>query len=175
MANYRYAETNMIEDPLGPLWYRGLAIGNETQLTPMLEAVLARYGASRVVVGHTPTQGVVWPRFDGKVILNDVGLAAHYGGHFAFLELRDGEAIAHYRDGNTVALPADNAGRLAYLEQVIAMDSGNAYLQSRLEKLRLAAGQPDTAPATPDLDAMSEEERAAWEQEQAWLSPDNCR
>lgn len=175
MGNYNYAEPGMIEDPLGPLWYRGLATGNEARLAPMLDAVLERYGAERIVVGHTPTQGVVWPRFDGKVILNDVGLAKHYGAHFAFLELKDGQAIAHYRDGNTVTLPADNAGRLAYLEQVVALDPDNAYLQSRLEKVRLAAGKPAGEPEAPDLDAMSDEDRAAYEQEQAWLSPDNCR
>jgi hypothetical protein len=175
MANYNYAEPGMIEDPYGPLWYRGLATGNEMQLTPMLDAVLQRYGAERVVVGHTPTQGIVWPRFDGKVILNDVGLAAHYGGHFAFLEFRGDETIAHYKDGNTVPLPENNADRMAYLEQVLAMDPDNRYLQSRLEKLRLAAGKPVEAPAIPDLEAMSEEERAAWGRERAWLSPDNCR
>ncbi len=175
MANYNYTEPGMIEDEYGPLWYRGLATGNETQLEPMLDAVLDRYGAERVVVGHTPTQGIVWPRFDGKVILNDVGLAAHYGGHFAFLELRGGQATAHYKDGKTVPLPLNNADRMAYLEQVLAMDPDNAYLQSRLEKLRLAAGQPAAAPPAPDLEAMSEEERTAWGQAQAWLSPDNCR
>ncbi|MEE4175327.1 MAG: metallophosphoesterase [Xanthomonadales bacterium] len=175
MSNYNYAEPGMIEDPLGPLWYRGLATGNETQLAPMLDAVLERYEAERIVVGHTPTQGVVWPRFDGKVILNDVGLAAHYGAHFAFLELKDGQAIAHYRDGNTVPLPENNAGRLAYLERVVALDPDNAYLQSRLEKVRLAAGEATGAPEAPDLEAMSDEDRAAYEQEQAWLSPDNCR
>lgn len=175
MANYNYAEPGMIEDEYGPLWYRGLATGNEVQLAPMLDAVLERYGAKRVVVGHTPTQGIVWPRFDGKVILNDVGLAAHYGGHFAFLEFRDGEAIAHYRDGNSVPLPANNAARVDYLERVLALDPDNRYLQSRLEKLRLAVGQPAEAPPIPDLQAMSEEERTAWGQEQAWLSPDNCR
>ena len=61
------------------------------------------------------------------------------------------------------------------LEQVLAMDPDNAYLQSRLEKLRLAAGQPAAAPPAPALEAMSEEERTAWGQAQAWLSPDNCR
>lgn len=175
MANYNYAEPGMIEDEYGPLWYRGLATGNETELMPMLDAILERYSAQRVVVGHTPTQGVVWPRFDGKVILNDVGLAAHYGGHFAFLEFREGETIAHYKGGATVPLPANNADRLAYLEQVLAMDPDNAYLQSRLEKLRMSAGKPAAAPTPPDLEAMSPEERTAWGQKQAWLNPDNCR
>jgi hypothetical protein len=64
---------------------------------------------------------------------------------------------------------------MAYLERVLAMDPDNRYLQSRLEKLRLAAGNPVEAPPIPDLEAMSEEERTAWGREQAWLSPDNCR
>ena len=174
MRNYNYAAPGMIEDPLGPLWYRGLARDNEDRRMAMVDAVLARYGASRIVVGHDPTQGIVWPRFDGKVVLNDVGLAAHYGGHFAFLELTGGKAIAHYADGKTLELPTDNDNRLAYLEQVVALDPDNTFLHSRLERMRMAAANPD-AGAPPDLDAMSEEERAAYEQEEAWLSPDNCR
>lgn len=174
MRNYNYADPGMIEDPFGPLWFRGLGRENEDRRRAMVDAVLARYGAERVVVGHDPTQGIVWPRFDGKVILNDVGLAAHYGGHFGFLELTGGKAIAHYADGQTVELPADNDGRMAYLEQVVALDPGNAFLQSRLERLRMAAANP-VGDALPDLDAMSDEERAAYEREEAWLSPDNCR
>ena len=174
MRNYNYADPGMIEDPLGPLWYRGLARDNEDRRMAMVDAVLARYGASRIVVGHDPTQGIVWPRFDGKVVLNDVGLAAHYGGHFAFLELTGGKAIAHYADGQTIELPADKDGRLAYLEQVVALDPDNAFLQSRLERLRMAAASPPSD-TPPDLDAMSEEERAAYEREEAWLSRDNSR
>lgn len=175
LANFDYRDPGMITDEFGPLWYRGLAMDNEALRAPMVDAILERYGAARIVVGHTPTQGVVWPRFDGKVVLNDVGLAAHYGSHFAFLELTGGEAIAHYADGATVPLPADNDGRIAYLEQVVALNPDNPYLRSRLEKLRLAAGSDGTPPTPPDPSTMSDEERAEFEQRQAWLSPDNCR
>lgn len=175
LENYNYNEPGMIEDEFGPLWYRGLATDNEALRAPMVDAILERYGAKRIVVGHTPTQGVVWPRFDGKVVLNDVGLAAHYGGHFGYLELRGGEAIAHYGKGESVPLPEDNEGRLAYLERVVAMDPGNAYLQSRLEKVRLARGRETTPPEAEDPEDLSEEERAARDQQAAWLSPDNCR
>lgn len=175
LADFDYAEPGMITDEFGPLWYRGLAMDNEALRAPMVDAILERYGAGRIVVGHTPTQGVVWPRFDGKVVLNDVGLAAHYGSHFAFLELAGGEAVAHYADGATVPLPADNDGRIAYLEQVVALNPDNPYLQSRLEKLRLAAGSDGEPPTTPDPSTMTDEERAEYAQREAWLNPDNCR
>ncbi len=174
LANYDYDNPGMIEDEFGPLWYRGLATDNETVRSPMVDAILERYGAKRIVVGHTPTQGVVWPRFDGRVVLNDVGLAAHYGAHFGFLEINGEGVFAHYRNGERLPLPAANDERLAYLERVVALDPGNAYLQSRLEKLRMAAGRTDEAPA-PDTSQMSDEERAEFTQREAWLSPDNCR
>lgn len=174
MRDYDYSNPGMIEDPLGPLWYRGLARDNEGRRGAMVDAVLERYGARRIVVGHDPTQGVVWPRFDGKVILNDVGLAAHYGGHFAFLELKDGKAVAHYAGGEVLEVPTNNGERIAYLEQVMALDPDNAFLQSRLDRLRLAKGQAP-AEGLPDVEAMTDDERAAHERDEAWLSPDNCR
>ncbi len=175
LSNYDYNDPGMIEDEYGPLWYRGLATGNEIRLKEMVDAILRRYGASRMVVGHTPTQGVVWPRFDGRVILNDVGLAAYYGANFGFLELRDGEAIAHYADGHTLPIPADSEGRVGYLEQVVAMNPGNAYLQSRLEQLRQAGGVSPAPGPDPDPESLSEEQRAELAQQLAWLNPDNCR
>ncbi|MEM1413151.1 MAG: metallophosphoesterase [Pseudomonadota bacterium] len=174
LTNYDYETIGMIEDEYGPLWYRGLAGDSETRRSAMVDAILERYGAKRIVVGHSPTQGVVWPRFDGKVILNDVGMSAHYGGHFGYLELVDGKVIAHYDAGNALELPASNADRLAYLESVVALSPANAALQQRLERMRLAANAP-ASDGMPKLDAMSDEERAAFEQAEAWLSPDNCR
>ncbi len=173
IANYDYADPGMIEDEYGPLWYRGLAQDNELLRGPMVDAILERYEARRIVVGHTPTQGVVWPRFDGRVVLNDVGLAAYYGSNFAWLEIKGDEAIAHYGEGRSLPLPADNAGRLEYLGQVVAWNPGNTYLQSRLEKLQQAP-EP-SLPAPPDPDSLGEEERAELARKEAWLSPDNCR
>jgi hypothetical protein len=127
-------EPGMIEDPEGPLWYRGLAQDNEQVLRPVVEAILERYGARRIVVGHTPTGGVVWPRFDGRVVANDTGIAAYYGSHDGFLELRGDQALAGYGDAR-LELPGDAAGREAYLRAVIELEPDNTLLQKRLEQL----------------------------------------
>ena len=63
----------------GPLWYRGLASGSETDLAPHVDSVLKSFGVSRIVIGHTPTQGKLASRFGGKVIVIDVGMAAAFG------------------------------------------------------------------------------------------------
>jgi len=176
LEDYDYENPGMIEDEYGPLWYRGLAVDNEAERGEMVDAILERYGASRIVVGHTPTQGVVWPRFDGKVVLNDVGLAQHYGGHFGFLEIRDGQAVARYADGASLPLPGSDDDRLAYLEEVVALDPDNAWLQQRLERVRAAReAAPEDTPEAATEESLTEEERAERAQREAWLSPDNCR
>src|SRR5262249_28989752 len=65
----------IVMDGEGPLWYRGLAQGEEMALEPHLKGVLKNYQIERMVIGHTPTEGAVLPRFGGKVFLIDVGLS----------------------------------------------------------------------------------------------------
>lgn len=177
LANFAFDEPGIATDEYGPLWYRGLATDGESVRGPMVDAILARYGVNRIVVGHTPTQGIVWPRFDGKVVLNDIGIAAHYGGHMAYLELRGDTATANYA-GGTLPLPTDNDSRLEYLEAVVRLDPANAYLRSRLQKMQTAAanGSPDPAAGADNAGvaaALAADPEAA--QREAWLSPDNCR
>ncbi len=179
IANYNYQDPGIVEDELGPLWYRGLANDNETELDAMVTAILERYEASHIVVGHTPTQGVVWPRFDSRVILNDTGIASHYGGHNGFLEITSAGLVAHYGT-DTVPIPGANDGRVGYLKQVVALNPSNAHLQSMLQRM-LMAGDPEPPEAVAEpkpIEEMTEEERkAAAEaaQRAAWLNPDICR
>lgn len=185
LENFDWENPGIVEDELGPLWYRGLASDSEALRADMVSAILERYQASRIVVGHTVTQGVVWPRFDGRVILNDVGLSAYYGGFVAFLELGENGPVAHYGK-HSVPLPADNAGRIDYLRQVVATNPANPHLQSRLQRMLRSGGDAEapardpenanglpnggTGPGEADAEAM-----AAAAQREAWLSPDNCR
>jgi len=179
LAHFDFQDTGILEDELGPLWYRGLATDDEDLRGDMVGAVLEHYGARRMVVGHTPTQGVVWPRFDSRVILNDVGLAAYYGGHTAFLEITPAGAMAHY-PGGMLDIPADRAGRLDYLQAVVKMDPTNPHLQARLQRMVMAKDGP-AAPEPVEEETsepMTEEQRQAAAdaaQVEAWLSPDNCR
>ncbi|HEU4617550.1 MAG TPA: metallophosphoesterase [Gammaproteobacteria bacterium] len=63
----------------GPLWYRGSVYCNPFLEEPVLEAALARLGASRVVVGHTPTEDRR-PRelYDGRLVMLDTGMLVSY-------------------------------------------------------------------------------------------------
>jgi hypothetical protein len=144
---------NAMNDPLGPVWYRGLAETDETDevYSQTLDNILKRYGARRIVIGHTPTGGVVWPRFDQRVVANDTGIATHYGAHKGVLELTAQGATAIYGD-KRIPLPADNSGREDYLLAVIQADSNNGHLKQRLARMQappqaeaVAAGDADDA------------------------------
>jgi len=75
MQNYDPSIETIMNDPLGPVWYRGLAMEEEEDVfSQTLDNILNRYGAKRIVIGHTPTGGVVWPRFDQRVVANDTAL-----------------------------------------------------------------------------------------------------
>jgi 3',5'-cyclic AMP phosphodiesterase CpdA len=92
----------------GPLWFRGLATWSDEDGSPQVAKLLQRYGASRVVVGHTPTASMrITPRFQGQVFLIDTGiLGGRYypAGRPSALEFEDGRATAVYLDGRTVLL-----------------------------------------------------------------------
>lgn len=107
----------IINDPSGPLWYRGLAIkpgdappaGDEDAVagksmasqTPALsgeeelDAVLKAYGVRRMVIGHTPILSGIATLYGGKLIRIDTGISAFYGGKLSYLEIIDGQPVAH--------------------------------------------------------------------------------
>ena len=120
----------LLVDQDGPLWYRGLALAPEAELAPHVDAVLARYGVARVVVGHTVAPGVVLPRFGGKVILNDVGLSAVYGGPPSSLQIEGGVVSVRHR-GTVVPLPT-TPDLTAYLEKVKALEPAESKLRAWL-------------------------------------------
>jgi hypothetical protein len=131
------------QDPEGPLWYRGLA-QDDPALEPHLEAVLKRHGARRIVIGHTPTEGLVMPRFGARVIQIDVGLSKAYGGPPACLLLEDGRAFALHR-GKRLALPEETGGPLVrYVREVVALEPGSKNLKVLLDRLEapLTASPP---------------------------------
>ncbi len=131
-------------DPEGPLWFRGLAQG-DPDLAPHLESVLAKEKCRRMVLGHTVTEGLVMPRYQGRVVLIDVGLSKFYGGPPASLLLEGEKAFAVHR-GKRLPLPGDEGeGLLRYVRDVAALepDAGKlAPLLSRLEGALSAAPPP---------------------------------
>ena len=101
---------SVLTDPLGPLWYRGL-VGADPEaqaaraaakppappLTPdqELDAVLAAYGAKRLVIGHTPSLKGIQITGNGRLARIDTGNSAHYGGTLSWLEIAAGQMIPH--------------------------------------------------------------------------------
>ncbi len=97
------------KDPQGPLWFRGYAMGAEEGAGQAFDKVLQRFGAKRMVMGHTTDRdGKVRTRFGGKAVFIDTGLSTGYGRHLAALEIRGGRVTALYKEGRVelVAPPA---------------------------------------------------------------------
>lgn len=95
-------------DSEGPLWYRGLATLPDDQ-QPAVEVLLARHGARRFVIGHTPQlPGRIRTRFGGRVVLIDTGmLNTHYkGGQPSAVEIRGEQLTAIYASGREHLSPA---------------------------------------------------------------------
>ncbi len=132
----------LLTDEDGPLWYRGLALAPEADLAAHVDAVLAHHKAARIVVGHTVTPGVVLPRFGGKVILNDVGLAAAYGGPPSSLEIA-GDTVTVRHRGTPIPLPS-SADLSAYLEKALALEPAESRLRAWMTQG--ATWPPATAP-----------------------------
>jgi hypothetical protein len=78
----------------GPHWYRGSIYCKPLLEEPTLAAALARLGARRVIVGHTPTvDHRVRALYDGRLVTADTGMLAEYfGGQPAALVL-EGTAL----------------------------------------------------------------------------------
>ena len=152
MEVYAPAVDSIVDDPMGPLWYRGLADEDEGGiLSQTLDNILTRYAAKRIVIGHSPTGGVVWPRFDQRVVANDTGIGSHYGSNIGVLELSSEGAIAIYGD-QRIPVPSTNDGRIDYLRAVIEADTNNAQLKTRLAKI--------LAPPPAETDAATEADTA---------------
>jgi len=151
LRNFDPRNAGILEDQFGPLWYRGLSGVPPDAMDETVDAILARHGASHIVVGHTPTSGVIWPRFNGKVVIIDTGIASAYGGYVGYLEITAEGLFGGYPKGK-LPLPMDQEGLIPYLQQVIAMDPNNRYLQQRLEQLQNPA-VPELLEADAETDA----------------------
>jgi hypothetical protein len=123
----------------GPLQYRGLS---EVLLTrqqqearqAIVDRTLTNLAATRMVVGHTATDGVIEPRFGGKHISTDVGMLELYrGGHQVALEI-EGNVFRAIHPGGAVELPdyLDESTQFDYLVAVAAVDTANVNVYDRL-------------------------------------------
>ena len=133
----------------GPLWYRGLASAPEAEEADNLAAIRENFLVSRVVVGHTPTPGVVTPRFDGAVVIVDTGISRHYGGYSSYLEILPDGVWAGYGD-QKIRLPEAGSDALnQYFEQVAALYPDDPALQQSILEMQQFEVEP-LSPAVGD-------------------------
>ena len=76
----------------GPVWSRHYSDAPDIDDCRLLDEVLDDLSARRMVVGHTVQDEGISPACGDKVWRIDVGLAAHYGGTPAALEIVNGSA-----------------------------------------------------------------------------------
>lgn len=107
--------SSIINDPLGPLWYRGLITRGaafETEVSEAaaasgmparprppidqeLEMVLTAFGAKRLVIGHTPNLKGIDISHGGKLVRIDTGNSRYYNGQPSWLEISGNQITPH--------------------------------------------------------------------------------
>jgi hypothetical protein len=105
----------IINDPVGPLWYRGLATPHtdapatkppgaeegdgtappEPPVEDQLNVLLPAFGAKRIIIGHTPILSGIAMLHDGRLIRIDTGISSAYGGALSYLDIIDGTPVPH--------------------------------------------------------------------------------
>lgn len=108
MATADDRPNSILTDPLGPLWYRGLAGADPDAraartaarapiptLDQELDAVLHAYGARRVVIGHTPFVSGISITPDARLARIDTGISRYYGGPVSWLEILGDRMVPH--------------------------------------------------------------------------------
>ncbi len=126
--------SEILTGPDSPLWYRGLAQGEEKALEPHVARVLHSFGVERIVVGHTYADAAITPRFHGQVILIDIGLSRVYDnvGKVGCLVIEHGQPYALHR-GTRLELPSDSGkDLLRYLQQAATFDPPPSPLLKRI-------------------------------------------
>lgn len=106
----------------GPLWYRGMAQGDETAEAPNVAAVLARYGVRHIVLGHTKAYRMVNSRFDGAVILTDIAAPKACADPHGVL-IKEGDKLTVVHRGQKLALGTSGAAHDAYLAKIAEIDT----------------------------------------------------
>jgi hypothetical protein len=104
------ASASIINDPAGPLWYRGLvtrAPGDEATVAPVapngqqltieqeIALVLEAFHVKRIVVAHTPSLTGIISADNGALWRIDSAISRAYNGKLTYLEIIGGKAVAH--------------------------------------------------------------------------------
>jgi hypothetical protein len=103
------ADEAVLTDPLGPLWYRGLAMKDPeadaarlaahrpgpASIDEELNKVLSAYGAKRLVIAHTPSLQGIQITNNGQLARIDTGMSRVYGGPLTWLEIVGDQMTPH--------------------------------------------------------------------------------
>ncbi len=105
----------------GPMWYRGNVhcsrLIEEDRLVASLEAI----GATRVVVGHTPTPTrTVLERFDGRLFEIDTGMSAEYYKGKGNALMFDNDGMSFVDENGATGLPHEHPRRVGVRPNGIA-------------------------------------------------------
>ena len=108
MATVDDSPKSILNDPLGPLWYRGLtgrdadaeaeraaAPGPRPTTDEELAIVLGAYSAKRLVIGHTPSLTGIAVTNGGRLVRIDTGISRFYGGPLTWLEIVGDRVVPH--------------------------------------------------------------------------------
>jgi len=103
-------QTAIINDPAGPLWYRGLvtrAPGDEATVAPVapsgqplsieqeIALVLEKFHVNRIVVAHTPSTTGIISADQGALWRIDSAISRAYNGKLTYLEIIGNKVTAH--------------------------------------------------------------------------------
>lgn len=166
LSQFLEIQTWWIINPEGPLWFRGYAMWSDEEGQPLVEQLLAKYGASSIVVGHSPVKGGrIKVRFGGKVFLIDTGMLSSYyeGGRGSALEIAGGTFTAVYMDQRVVVHPVE------------APQPATAPASARPDSDRLDNGKPGGGAARaliPQTRVMASNPPPAPHAPRAWTGPD---
>jgi len=107
----------------GPLWYRGLSTNAEDAERAHLEALLRFHGVSRIIVGHSKVTSTVLPRFEGRVLVADIGVPRGHSDPHAFVIIENGAPVTVHRGARVPINASTPEARCAYLTQIAALDN----------------------------------------------------
>jgi hypothetical protein len=105
------SQTAIINNPQGPLWYRGLIVRNDgdpATVAPVppgatapltieqeIDLALTTFGVKRIVVAHTPSRQGIISAAGGKLWRADSAISRAYGGTPAYLEILGDRVTTH--------------------------------------------------------------------------------
>lgn len=81
----------------GPLWDRTLVVESEKKLNHYVPKMLQRYGAQRIIIGHTRYRKKIKSRLNGTIIPIDTGISKAYRGRSSALIIEKGIYTALYK------------------------------------------------------------------------------